>query len=115
MTHNVSHDTGFLRFALASDCPYVGVLGPRLRTERLLQSLREEGFSVGESELRRLFAPVGLDLGADQPEEIALAILAEIQATASAGEGGSLRERPGPIHPRPPEVPPGSDPGRIAG
>jgi len=116
MTHNLAHDTGFLRFALASECSYVGVLGPRLRTERLLDTLREEGFSVGEAELRRLYAPVGLDLGADQPEEIALAILAEIQAKSTAAEGGSLRERQGPIHPRPPETAlPPSSPGRIAG
>ena len=116
MTHNLAHDTGFLRFALASDCPYVGVLGPRLRTERLLQSLRDEGFSIGEAEMRRLFAPVGLDLGADEPEEIALAILAEIQVVFGSAEGGSLRERQGPIHPRPPEsAPPPSNPGRIAG
>jgi xanthine/CO dehydrogenase XdhC/CoxF family maturation factor len=116
MTHNLDHDTGFLRFALASGSPYVGVLGPRLRTERLLQTLRDEGFSVGDAELRRLYAPVGLDLGADQPEEIALAILAEIQAVSAAAHGRSLRERQGPIHPRSDEpTPVGSSPGRIAG
>ena len=116
MTHNVAHDTGFLRFVLASGSPYVGVLGPRQRTERLLQTIRDEGFAVGDAELRRLYAPVGLDLGADQPEEIALAILAEIQATFTAAEGGNLRERHGPIHPRTSDVaPPPSSPGRIAG
>jgi xanthine dehydrogenase accessory factor len=102
MTHNLSHDTGYLRFALESDCSYVGVLGPRARTDRLLQTLVQEGFALTDAHRQRLFSPVGLHLGAEEPEEIALAILAEIQATFSATDGQSLRSRNGPIHSREP-------------
>jgi len=102
MTHNLSHDTGYLRFALESDCSYVGVLGPRARTDRLLQTLVQEGFALTDAHRQRLFSPVGLHLGAEEPEEIALAILAEIQATFRATDGQSLRSRNGPIHSREP-------------
>ncbi len=102
MTHNLSHDTGYLRFALESDCSYVGVLGPRARTDRLLQTLVQEGFALTDAYRQRLFSPVGLHLGAEEPEEIALAILAEIQATFRATDGQSLRSRNGPIHSREP-------------
>lgn len=54
-----------------------------------------------------LHAPVGLDIGAETPEEIALAVVAEIQATLRNRAGGKLRDREGPIHGRPPE---GMDP-----
>ena len=100
MTHNLSHDRGYLKFALESGCSYVGVLGPRARTERLVDELGQGGFRVTDQQRARLFSPVGLNLGAEQPEEIALSILSEIQAFFSRSEPGSLRERRGPIHPR---------------
>ena len=102
MTHNVGHDRGYLRFALESGCSYVGVLGPRARTERLLDELAQKGFRSTEAQRAVLYSPVGLHLGADQPEEIALAILAEIQATFGGADAQSLRARAGPIHPRVP-------------
>lgn len=98
MTHNLSHDAGYLRVALASGCPYVGVLGPRARTERLIEMLRTAGHAVSEAERQRIFSPVGLHLGAEQPEEIALSILAEVQAVFTRTEPRSLRFHPGPIH-----------------
>jgi xanthine dehydrogenase accessory factor len=101
MTHNVSHDRGYLQFALESGCAYVGVLGPRTRTERLLSELAEKGFKPSEAQRESLYTPVGLNLGADQPEEIALAILSEIQAQFNGADGRSLRGLPGPIHSRP--------------
>jgi xanthine/CO dehydrogenase XdhC/CoxF family maturation factor len=100
MTHNVGHDRGYLRFALESGCGYVGVLGPRARTERLLSELAEKGFKPNETQRAALYTPVGLNLGADQPEEIALAILSEIQAKFSGADAQSLRALPGPIHAR---------------
>ncbi len=100
MTHNLSHDRGYLRFALESGCPYVGILGPRARTERLLSELAEEGFHPSEARRAALYSPVGLHLGAEQPEEIALSILAEVEARFSGADAQSLRVRPGPIHPR---------------
>jgi Xanthine and CO dehydrogenases maturation factor, XdhC/CoxF family len=101
MTHNLSHDRGYLRFALESECRYVGILGPRARTERLLNELAEDGFHPSESRSAALYSPVGLHLGAEQPEEIALSILAEVEARFRGGDAQSLRGRPGPIHPRP--------------
>ncbi len=102
MTHNVNHDRGYLRFALESDCPYVGILGPRARTERLLNELAEDGFRPSDSRRAALYTPVGLHLGAEQPEEIALSILAEIEARFSGTDAQSLRGRAGPIHRRQP-------------
>jgi len=100
MTHNLSHDRGYLRFALESGCSYVGVLGPRARTERLLGELAEAGFAPTEAQRSSLYSPVGLHLGAEQPEEIALSILSEVQARFSGADAQSLRLRPGPIHTR---------------
>jgi xanthine dehydrogenase accessory factor len=100
MTHNLGHDRGYLRFALESECAYVGILGPRARTERLLTELAEDGFQPTEARRALLYSPVGLHLGAEQPEEIALSILAEIEARFRGTDAQSLRLRPGPIHTR---------------
>ncbi|HZJ53859.1 MAG TPA: XdhC family protein [Myxococcaceae bacterium] len=100
MTHNLAHDRGYLRFALESDCEYVGILGPRARTERLLSELAEAGFRPSEARRAALYSPVGLHLDAEQPEEIALSILAEVVARFSGADAQSLRLRQGPIHPR---------------
>jgi xanthine dehydrogenase accessory factor len=100
MTHNLAHDRGYLRYALESGCNYIGVLGPRARTERLLEELSEGGFRITDEQRSRLFSPVGLSLGAEQPEEIALSILSEIQAVFSRADAQSLRLSRGPIHPR---------------
>jgi xanthine/CO dehydrogenase XdhC/CoxF family maturation factor len=100
MTHNLGHDRGYLRFALESECAYVGILGPRARTERLLTELAEEGFQPTPERRALLYSPVGLHLGAEQPEEIALSILAEVEARFRGTDAQSLRLRPGPIHPR---------------
>jgi xanthine/CO dehydrogenase XdhC/CoxF family maturation factor len=82
----------------ASALSYLGVLGPRRRTERLLHDLRQEKVALDAEALERLFTPVGLDLGAEEPEEIALALVAEIQAVLHGRTGRSLRESAGPIH-----------------
>ena len=100
MTHNLGHDRGYLRFALESECKYVGILGPRARTDRLLAELAEGGIRPNEARRAALYSPVGLHLGAEQPEEIALSILAEVQARFSDADAQSLRLRSGPIHPR---------------
>jgi xanthine/CO dehydrogenase XdhC/CoxF family maturation factor len=98
MTHHYLHDRTILRGLLASAAPYVAVLGPKQRTRDLLADLEKEGAAVGEDERARVFGPAGLDIGADAPEEIALAICAEVQAFASRRPGGALRKRKGPIH-----------------
>jgi xanthine dehydrogenase accessory factor len=98
MTHNFEHDLHLLKSLLPSPAQYVGLLGPRKRTELLLEKLRDQGVTPTEAQLARLHAPIGLDLGAESPEAIALAILAEIQATLAGRRGGYLRDLRGPIH-----------------
>ena len=100
MTHNMGHDGGYVRFALEAGCGYVGVLGPRARTDRLLSDLSRRGFEPTDAQRAALYSPVGLNIGAEQPEEISLAIVAEIQAAFSGADARSLRSLPGTIHPR---------------
>jgi xanthine dehydrogenase accessory factor len=95
MTHNYERDRNILRRLMHSKCLYVGALGPKKRTENLLEEIGET-FSV--EQLGRLHAPIGLDIGADTPEEIALAVVAEIRAVLSGRRGGFLRERKGSIY-----------------
>jgi len=96
LTHDTKFDLPALAAALRSEAGYVGALGSRATHQRRLAKLREEGF--GERELARIHTPVGLDLGARAPEEIALSILAEIVAVRNGRRGGALRERATPIH-----------------
>lgn len=98
MTHHYVHDVPILRDLLARDLPYVGLLGPKKRAERILADLAADGFSVTPRQLARLHAPVGLDLGAETPEEVALSILAEMRATLAARDARPLKERTRPIH-----------------
>lgn len=97
MTHNYLHDLELLKTLLPSPVRYLGMLGPKSRTERLL---REAEITLTDEQLHRLYGPVGLDIGADTPEAIALAIIAEIQAVLANRSGGLLRDRQGPIHSR---------------
>jgi xanthine dehydrogenase accessory factor len=96
MSHNYSHDLAFLEFLLASPARYIGVLGPRQRTERMLRDLAHE-----DADLARLHYPAGLDIGANGPTEIALSILAEMRAVLDGRRGGMLRDRQGSIHDSP--------------
>jgi xanthine dehydrogenase accessory factor len=98
MTHHYVHDVPLLRNLLARPLAYVGLLGPRKRAEKILSDLAAAGAVVTPAQRARLHAPVGLDLGADAPEQVALAIVAEIQAVLGGREGRPLRERTRPIH-----------------
>jgi xanthine/CO dehydrogenase XdhC/CoxF family maturation factor len=98
MTHNFLRDKDYLRELLRSPVRSISMLGPGARTQRLVHELRDEGLEVGEAEGLR--TPAGLDLGAEGPEEIAAAIVAEIVALKRGRRGGFLRDRPGPIHER---------------
>ena len=101
MTHHFLRDKEYARSLLGSPAPYVGMLGPAARTERLLAELRDEGVAIDEETRSRIHAPAGLDLGGEGPEEIAQAILAEIVAVKRRRGAGFLRDRQGPIHDRP--------------
>ncbi len=94
MTHHFADDTDYLRALLKSPAQYLGVLGPRQRTERILGILRGEGPVDGA----RIFGPVGLDIGTDGAEQVALSILAEILTVRSGRRARSLRDRRAPIH-----------------
>jgi xanthine dehydrogenase accessory factor len=95
MTHNYERDRNILRRLIKSNCLYVGALGPKKRTEKLLDEIGE---NFTAEQLEKLHAPVGLDIGADTPEAIALSIVAEIQAVLANRAGGFLRERKGSIY-----------------
>ncbi len=97
MTHNYDRDRAHLRRLLHSECLYIGALGPKKRTEKLLAEIGE---NFSDSQTAKLHAPVGLDIGADSPEAIALSIIAEIQAILHGRAGGFLRERKGSIYNR---------------
>jgi xanthine dehydrogenase accessory factor len=101
MTHNYLRDRAYLRSLLGGAAPYIGMLGPAARTQRLLMDLAEEGVDVPAERREAIHGPAGLDLGSDGPEEIAQSILAEIVAVRRRRQGGFLKERPGPIHDRP--------------
>lgn len=101
MTHNYHRDREILNFLLNSNAGYVGALGPKRRTEKLLEELKAQGASFSRAKLEKLFAPVGLDIGASTPEAIALSIIAEIQSVLSNREGGFLRRRQSSIYERP--------------
>jgi xanthine/CO dehydrogenase XdhC/CoxF family maturation factor len=103
MSHNYSHDLALLRLLLASPARYIGVMGPRKRTERMLSELAagEDASRLEEAGLARLHSPAGLDIGADVPSEIALSIIAEMRAVLDGRRGGMLRERRDSIHGRP--------------
>jgi len=94
MTHNFLRDIDVLRVMLASSIPYVGLLGPKTRGEEVLAELRD----VTAEMRQRLHNPIGLDLGGESPEDIALAIVSEIQAVLNRRRAESLREKEGPLH-----------------
>ena len=102
MTHDYAQDLALLGFLLASPARYIGVLGPRHRTERMLRELAATlpPTCLAPASLARLHAPAGLDIGANGPVEIALSIVAEMRAALDGRSGGSLRERHGAIHDR---------------
>ena len=98
MTHNYLRDLKLLELLLPTPVRYLGLLGPRKRAEQLLAELKQRGVRPSAAQLRRLYSPVGLDLGGESPAEVALSVLAEMQAALAKRFGGSLREKKSPIH-----------------
>lgn len=93
MSHDLATDKKNLISLLDSEITYIGLLGPAKRKEKLF-----EGIAMTDSMLERLYGPAGLDIGANTPEEIAIAITSEIIAHFAKREGKSLRTKNGPIH-----------------
>jgi xanthine/CO dehydrogenase XdhC/CoxF family maturation factor len=93
-SHNYGRDFAALLKLLPLNLPYVGLIGPRKRRDQLMNDLLDLGVTVNAG----FFSPAGLDLRAETPEEIALAIVSEIQRVFAQGSGQSLRERKMSIH-----------------
>ncbi|MBP2831063.1 XdhC family protein [Aquimarina sp. U1-2] len=98
MTHSFSKDLAYLLELEKHNFEYLGILGPVHRREELLQECLERGMLPEEDFLEKIYAPVGLDLGAETPQEIAYAIVAEILAVKNKREPKSLRQKTGSIH-----------------
>jgi xanthine/CO dehydrogenase XdhC/CoxF family maturation factor len=98
MNHHLERDRESLRFALESRAAYIGALGPRSRFQKLLGGLREQGVVLDPAQVSRVRSPVGLALGAESPEEIAVSILSEILAIQRGFDGGFLAGRDGSLH-----------------
>lgn len=102
LTHQFAIDVEWLTRILPLPVGYIGVLGSRHRASQLVDHLRQVGVVITPRMEQILHAPIGLDLGGETPESIALAAIAEIEAIMHARPGGSLRERQSPIHSRTP-------------
>jgi xanthine dehydrogenase accessory factor len=98
VSHVYEKDLRALEALLPSPVAYLGLQGNRRRSRRLLKDLAGDGLDLAGNAGRRLHFPAGLDIGAESPEIIALAMLAEVQAVFAGRPGGHLRDRGGAIH-----------------
>ena len=98
MTHNYNYEFAFLKEVLPLHPSYIGVLGPKKKLERMLDELEESGTKITERNLDTIHGPVGLDIGSETSEEIALSIAAEIKAVFSARNGHPLKFKTSVIH-----------------
>jgi xanthine/CO dehydrogenase XdhC/CoxF family maturation factor len=96
MTHSYTQDLDLLEKLAVNPPAYLGILGPRKRSVQLLEDAGLDAAQLGSA----LHSPMGLDIGADGPEQVAVAVLAEIQAFLNGRSGGQLRNRQGSIHAR---------------
>ncbi|MEB2779308.1 XdhC/CoxI family protein [Algoriphagus sp. C2-6-M1] len=95
MTHNFEYEALVLKDLLPLGLNYIGILGPKKKSEKLVDRLENQGIPVNQNSI---FSPMGLDIGAEGSEEIALSILAEMKAVMAKKQGTFLREKNGPIH-----------------
>ncbi len=109
MSHNFMRDADYLAALAPVGLAYLGMLGPSQRLRRLVDHLATEDIQITPAQLVPVHGPAGLDLGAEGPDEIAVAIVAEIMAATRGRGAGFLRARSGPIHPPPVHTPPGVD------
>jgi len=101
MSHNYERDLALLTALLPSPARFIGLLGSRTRAREVLAEMARRGTKPTRAQLARLHSPVGLDIGSETPAEVALSIVAEIQAAFAGRSGGALRARKGAIHDRP--------------
>lgn len=99
MTHNYNYDLAVLKLLLNEEkIPYIGILGPNKKHQRMLDDLAANGIQLTDEQSAKIYAPVGLQLGAETPAEIGLSILSEIQAVLTESNVRHLRELEGSIH-----------------
>ncbi|UKT62258.1 XdhC family protein [Pedobacter mucosus] len=94
MTHNYNYDLEMLGLLLKKDVSYIGVLGPKKKLQRMFDELE---FDVAQN-VDHVYGPVGLDIGAETSEEIAISIVAEIKSVFAKSSGKALKEKTLPIH-----------------
>lgn len=98
MTHNYKYDLEVLKFLLKTNCPYIGILGPKTKLQRMFDDLNEQEIILTEEDHKRIYGPIGLDIGAETSEEIALSVISEIKAVMENRKGNSLRYKTDKIH-----------------
>ena len=100
MSHNYEYDRDVLKKLIKTASPYIGILGPRKRFDKMIAEFAAEGIHLASDDLHRIHSPIGLDIGAEAPDEIALSIISEIQGKFANRSGGFLKYRNAPIHQR---------------
>lgn len=100
MTHNYNYDLAMLRALLQRKVAYIGVLGPRKKLDKMLAELEDTGMAITADQMNTIYGPVGLEIGAETAEEIALSIIAEIRSVFAGKKGSSLRDSKDYIHSR---------------
>jgi xanthine dehydrogenase accessory factor len=100
MSHNFVDDRLAVAELLDTPVPYIGLMGPRTRFERMCEAFTDAGWPLTERDHERLYAPVGLDLGAETPHQVAYSIVAELLAVANGRTPQHLHRHEGPIHDR---------------
>lgn len=98
ITHNYKYDLAILKLLVNTSCNYIGILGPKTKFNRMLDDLNNEGIQLTNEKLNNIYGPIGLDLGAETSEEIALSIVSEIKAVMSGKQGISLKYKTEKIH-----------------
>ena len=102
MSHNYEYDRDVLKKLIKTETPYIGILGPRKRFDKMQAEFAEQKIELSSLDFQRIHSPIGLDIGAEAPDEIAVSIIAEIQSKFANRSGGFLKYNPGPIHLRDP-------------
>lgn len=98
MTHNYNYDLEVLKQLATVNCAYIGILGPKKKFLRMIDDLADNGLELHETVRDNIYSPVGLDLGAETPEEIALSVVAEIKAAFACSKPIFLRDKEQAIH-----------------
>ncbi len=98
MSHNYYYDLEVLKQLLPTEIKYIGILGPKKKGDKMLDELESNNIKLTKWDTHRIHNPIGIDIGADSPEEIAFSIIAEIKAKFSGRSSGFLKYKTGPIH-----------------